>query len=80
MRSLPLCAAWLIFLSVGLGLLSIRTNPLEVLFLFLLTIYETQAPRRRGSRRPREQKMDQLPKAADPQAFPGAVARAHQMS
>ena len=43
MRSLPLCAAWLIFLSVGLGLLSIRTNPLEVLFLFLLTIYGAQA-------------------------------------
>ena len=43
MRSLPMCAAWLISTSACLALLSVRTNPLEILFLLLLTIYGMQA-------------------------------------
>jgi hypothetical protein len=43
MRSLPMCAAWLISTGVSVVLLSVRTNPMEVLFLLLLTIYGIQA-------------------------------------
>jgi len=43
MRSLPMCAAWLILTGACLALLSVRTNPLEILFLLLLTIYGMQA-------------------------------------
>lgn len=43
MWSLPMCAAWLILTGACLALLSVRTNPLESLFLLLLIIYEMQA-------------------------------------
>jgi hypothetical protein len=43
MRSLPMCAAWLIVTGVSVVLQSVRTNPLEVLFLLFLTIYGIQA-------------------------------------
>jgi hypothetical protein len=43
MRSLPMCAAWLILTGVSVALQSVRTNPLEILILMLLTPYATQA-------------------------------------
>ena len=43
MRSLPMCAAWLVLVGVSLGLQSFRTHPMEILFLLFLTIYGTQA-------------------------------------
>ena len=43
MRSLPMCAAWLILTGACLALLSARTNPLEIVFLLLLIIYGIQA-------------------------------------
>ena len=43
MRSLPMCAAWLILTSACLALLFVRTNPLESLFLLLLIIYAMHA-------------------------------------
>ena len=43
MRSLPMCAAWLILTGACLALLFVRTNPLESLFLLLLIIYGMQA-------------------------------------
>ena len=43
MRSLPMCAAWLILTGVSVALQSVRTNPLEILFLLFLTIYAIQA-------------------------------------
>ena len=43
MRSLPMCAAWLILTGVSVVLQSIRTNPLEILILMLLTVYAIQA-------------------------------------
>ena len=43
MRSLPMCAAWLILTGVSVALLFVRTNPLESLFLLLLIICEMQA-------------------------------------
>ncbi len=43
MRSLPMCAASLILTAACLALLSVRTNPLESLFLLLLIIYGMQA-------------------------------------
>ncbi len=43
MRSLPMCAAWLILTGACVALLSVRTNPLEILFLLLLIIYAMQA-------------------------------------
>lgn len=43
MRSLPLCAAWLILTGVSVVLQSTRTNPLEILILMFLTIYGIQA-------------------------------------
>ena len=43
MRSLPMCAAWLILTGVSVVLQSIRTNPLEILILLFLTIYGIQA-------------------------------------
>jgi hypothetical protein len=38
-----MCAAWLILTAACLALLSVRTNPLESLFLLLLIIYGMQA-------------------------------------
>jgi hypothetical protein len=38
-----MCAAWLILTGVGVVLQSVRTNPLEVLFLLFLTAYAIQA-------------------------------------
>ena len=43
MRSLPMCAAWLILTGVNVVLLSTRTNPLEIIFLLFLTMYSVQA-------------------------------------
>jgi len=43
MRSLPMCAAWLILSGACLALLSVWTNPLESLFLLLLMLYGAQA-------------------------------------
>jgi hypothetical protein len=43
MRSIPMCAGWLILAGACLGLLFVRTNPLEILFLLLLAIYAIQA-------------------------------------
>ena len=43
MRSLPMCAAWLILTGVSVVLQSTRTNPLEIIFLLFLTIYSVQA-------------------------------------
>jgi len=43
MRSLPMCAAWLILTGVSVVLQSTRTNPLEILILMFLTIYGIQA-------------------------------------
>lgn len=43
MRSLPMCAAWLILTGVSVALQSARTNPLEILILMFLTIYGIQA-------------------------------------
>ncbi len=43
MRSLPMCAASLILVGVSVVLQSVRTNPLEILFLLFLTIYGIQA-------------------------------------
>ena len=43
MRSIPLCAAWLILTGASFALLSARTTPLETVFLLLLTIYGIQA-------------------------------------
>jgi uncharacterized membrane protein len=43
MRSLPMCAAWLILTGVSVVLQSIRTNPLEILILLFLTVYGIQA-------------------------------------
>ena len=43
MRSLPMCAAWLILTGVSVALQSVRTNPLEILILMFLTIYGIQA-------------------------------------
>ena len=43
MRSLPMCATWLTLAGACLALLSVRTNPLESLFLLLLVIYGMQA-------------------------------------
>ncbi len=43
MRSLPMCAAWLILTGGCVALLSVRTNPPEILFLLLLIIYAMQA-------------------------------------
>ena len=43
MRSLPMCAAWLILTGVSVVLQSARTNPLEILILMFLTIYGIQA-------------------------------------
>jgi hypothetical protein len=43
MRSLPLCAAWLILVGVNLELGSVRTQPLEIIFFLFLAIYATQA-------------------------------------
>jgi hypothetical protein len=38
-----MCAAWLILTGVSVVLQSIRTNPLEILILMLLTVYAIQA-------------------------------------
>ncbi len=43
MRSLPMCAAWLILTGVSVALQSVRTHPLEIIFLLFLTIYGFQA-------------------------------------
>ncbi len=43
MRSLPMCAAWLILTGVSVALQSVRTHPLEVLLLMLFTLYAIQA-------------------------------------
>jgi len=43
MRSLPMCAAWLILTGVSVVLQSIRTNPLEIIILMFLTVYAIQA-------------------------------------
>jgi hypothetical protein len=43
MRSLSMCAAWLILFGVSLALQSVRPNPLEIIFLLLLAIYALQA-------------------------------------
>ncbi len=43
MRSLPMCAAWLILTGVSVALQSARTQPLEIIFLLFLTIYAIQA-------------------------------------
>ena len=43
MRSLPMCAAWLMIMGASFALLSVRTNPLEIIFLLFLTIYAIQA-------------------------------------
>ena len=43
MRSLPMCAAWLILTGVSVVLQSTRTNPLEIIFLLFLTMYSAQA-------------------------------------
>jgi uncharacterized membrane protein len=43
MRSLPMCAAWLILTGVSVVLQSIRMNPLEILILLFLTVYGIQA-------------------------------------
>ena len=43
MRSLPMCAAWLILMGVSVALQSVRTHPLEIIFLLFLTIYGLQA-------------------------------------
>ena len=43
MRSLPMCAAWLILIGVSFVLQSIRTNPLEIIILLFLTVYGIQA-------------------------------------
>jgi len=43
MRSLPMCAAWLILTGVSVMLQSIRTNPLEIIILLFLTVYGIQA-------------------------------------
>jgi hypothetical protein len=43
MRSLPMCAAWLILTGVSVVLQSIRTNPLEILILLFLTVYGIRA-------------------------------------
>jgi hypothetical protein len=43
MRSLPMCASWLIVTGASVVLQSGRTNPLEVLVLLFLTIYAVQA-------------------------------------
>jgi hypothetical protein len=43
MRSLPMCAAWLILTGVSVVHQSIRTNPLEILILLFLTVYGIQA-------------------------------------
>ena len=67
MRSLPMCAAWLILTGVSVALQSARTQPLEIIFLLFLTIYAISGFRRRGCRRPRERKIDQFPQEANPQ-------------
>ena len=43
MRSLPMCAAWLIFTGVSVVLQSNRANPSEILVLMFLTLYGLQA-------------------------------------
>ena len=43
MRSLPMCAAWLILTGACLALLSIRTQPLEIVILMILALYAIQA-------------------------------------
>jgi hypothetical protein len=43
MRSLPMCAAWLILTGVSVVHQSIRTNTLEILILLFLTVYGIQA-------------------------------------
>ena len=43
MRSLPMCAAWLIFTGVSVVLQSNRANPSEILVLMFLTLYGMQA-------------------------------------
>ena len=43
MRSLPMCAAWLVLTGVCVALQSVRTNPMEILVLMLLALYGMQA-------------------------------------
>ena len=43
MRSLLMCAAWLILTGVSVALLFVRTQPMEIIFLLFLTIYAIQA-------------------------------------
>ena len=43
MRSLPMCAGWLILTGVSVMLQSIRTNPLEIIVILFLTVYGIQA-------------------------------------
>ncbi len=43
MRSLLMCAAWLILTGVSVALLFVRTQPTEIIFLLFLTIYAIQA-------------------------------------
>jgi hypothetical protein len=38
-----MCAAWLILTGVSVALQSVRTHPLEILILMLLTVYAMQA-------------------------------------
>ena len=43
MRSLPMCAGWLILTGVSVMLQSILTNPLEIIVILFLTVYGIQA-------------------------------------
>ena len=43
MRSLPMCAAWLILTGVSVVLQFTRTSPFEIVFLLFLTMYSIQA-------------------------------------
>ena len=67
MRSLPMCAAWLILTGVSVALQSVRTQPTGNYFPFVPYDIRDSGFHRRGSRRPREHEIDQFPQEAIPQ-------------
>ena len=80
MRSLPMCAAWLIFTGVSVVLQSNRHESIGNSRPYVPHAIRNAGFHRRGSRRAREPKIDQFSKAVNPRfSLSRLVAHAHQM-